>query len=296
METSLDCIPCFFSQLLAGARIAGAPPEIQKRVLDEFACMLPGIPLDAPPPEIARMGYSILNKTGLNGDLYKEIKRESNRLALSVYAELKERAFNSEDRLLAAAELAIAGNIIDFGAKRDIDIKKELQRIVSGGKKSIRGKQVFDFEEFKNALDEAENILYLADNAGEAVFDRVLLEVIKDLYPAKELLYAVKEKPVINDALAEDAVDCGIGSSARIISNGSDAPGTVLRLCSEEFREIYLHADAVISKGQGNFETLSAEKKLIFFLFLVKCPAVANETGCEEGDAVLLCNLKNGNS
>jgi damage-control phosphatase, subfamily I len=292
MKTCLDCIPCFFRQLLEGARISGASPEAQKKVLDEFAAVLPDIPFDAPPPEIARLGYNLLKKVGLNGDPYREIKRESNRLALSAYEELKNRIEISRDRLLAAVEFAIAGNIIDFGAKTKVDIGGELQKMLIGDERINPAGEKFHFQEFKRVLKSADYILYLADNAGEVVFDRLLLEEIRALYPKKHIFYAVKEKPVINDALFEDAEICGIGKYAEIISNGADAPGTVLKLCSKEFLEIYRKADIIISKGQGNFESLSGEKEPLFFLFMVKCPAVAKETECDEGEAVLLFNLK----
>lgn len=288
MKTCLDCIPCFFKQLLEGARIAGASPDIQKKVLDEFALMLPGIPLDASPPEVARMGYCILNKTGFNGDPYKELKRKSNRCALDLLEKLKNKVDGSRDRLLAAVELAIAGNIIDFGARNNPDIEGELENILLMESESIKKKSMFHYNEFKVELKAADNILYLADNAGEVVFDRILIEEIKKAYPKKNIIYAVKEKPIINDALTEDAKFCGIDKSARIISSGSDAPGAALGRCSEKFKGIFSRADMVISKGQGNFECLSGVKRPVFFLFMVKCPAVAKETGCEMGGIVLL--------
>jgi len=124
------------------------------------------------------------------------------------------------------------------------------------------------------------------------VFDRVLIEYIKRLYPEKKIYYAVKEKPVINDALAEDARFCGIHRSADIISNGANAPGTVLSLCSRKFKDIYKSAGMIISKGQGNFESLSENTRPVFFLFMVKCPVVARETNCAIGEIVLLYNKK----
>jgi len=136
--------------------------------------------------------------------------------------------------------------------------------------------------------------LYLADNAGEVVFDRVLVEEIKKEYPDKIIHYVVKSKPIINDALIEDAKACGMDKAARVISNGTDAPGTIFTLCSKEFKRIYRGADMIISKGQGNFESLSGGKRPIFFLFMVKCPVVARETGCKMGDIILFCNLKAG--
>ena len=292
MKTYLDCIPCFFRQALEGARIVHASPKQQKQIIDEFARKIPNISLEASPPEIARFEYVILKRISPNGDPYKDIKQKSNRIALRLLGKLRNKVNHSQDRLLLALELAIAGNIIDFGVKNNLNVKAELKRILAEENKSIHKKSIFHYLEFRRALKEARNILYLADNAGEVVFDRVLVEEIKKDYPNKDIYYAVKANPIINDALLEDAKACGIDKITRVISNGTDAPGTILALCSKEFKRIYKSVDMVISKGQGNFESLSQEKRPIFFLFMVKCQVVAKETGCKMGDIVLFYNLK----
>ena len=138
-------------------------------------------------------------------------------------------------------------------------------------------------------MNTSKNILYLADNAGETIFDRVLIEEIKGLYGDKSIFYAVRERPIINDALKEDARACGIDRIADVISSGSDTPGTIISLCSEAFLKIYRDADMIISKGQGNFEALSDVSRPIFYLFMVKCPVVAKDLGCRIGDIILLC-------
>ena len=309
MKTYLDCIPCFFRQALEGARITQASPRQQKWIIDEFAKKIPKISLEASPPEIARFGYALLKRISPNGDPYKDIKQKSNRIALRLLGKLKNKVSHSQDRLLAALELAIAGNIIDFGVKNNLNVKAELKKILAqehssvhpalsdkNMKKKRKGgvhkRSIFHYSEFRRALKRAKNILYLADNAGEVVFDRVLVEEIKKVYPDKNIYYAVKAKPIINDALFEDAKACGIDKTAWVISNGTDAPGTILTLCSKKFKRIYKSADLVISKGQGNFESLSNEKRPIFFLFMVKCPVVAKETSSKLGDIVLFYNLK----
>lgn len=295
MRTYLDCIPCFFRQALEGSRIVRATPKQQKQIIDEFARKIPKISLEASPPEIARIGYKLLRIASFNGDPYHAVKQKSNRCALRLLGRLREKVSRSKDRLLTAVELAIAGNIIDFGVKNNLNIKEELKRILVEENKFIHKQSIFHYKEFRRALKKSADILYLADNAGEVVFDRVLIEEIKKEYPKKNIYYAVKEKPVINDALFEDAKVCGIDKTAQVISNGTDAPGTLLSFCSKEFKQIYKSADMIISKGQGNFESLSNEKRPIFFLFMVKCPVVAKETGCKMGNIVLLYNLNNKN-
>ncbi len=292
MKTYLDCIPCFFRQALEGARIVQASPKQQKQIIDGFARRIPKISLEASPPEIARFGYKLLKMVSFNGDPYQAIKQKSNRCALRLLGKLRNKVRHSKDRLLTAIELAIAGNIIDFGVKNNLNVNAELKKILAEENKSIQKKSIFHYLEFRQALKGAKNILYLADNAGEVVFDRVLVEEIKRIYPDKIIYYAVKEKPIINDALLEDAKVCGIDKITQVISNGTDAPGTILSLCSEKFKRIYKSADMIISKGQGNFESLSRIKRPIFFLFMVKCLVVAKETGCKMGDIVLFYNMR----
>ena len=291
MKTYLDCIPCFFKQALEAARLAGANRKVQKRILNELSKTIPEISLTSSPPEIGGVIYGLVKKLTGKKDPFKKVKDKSNRLALGVYSTLKKRVSHSNDGLLKAVELAIAGNIIDYGVKNSLDVDKEIKKILSNEHKVIEreSSRFFNYPKFKRALRKAKTILYLADNAGETVFDRVLIEEIKRLDNDKRIIYAVKEEPIINDALIEDAYRCGIDKTADIISSGLNVPGTVLSLCSTEFLKIYKNADMIISKGQGNFEALSEHKKHVFFLFMAKCPVVAKDIGCELGDVILLC-------
>jgi uncharacterized protein with ATP-grasp and redox domains len=292
MKTYLDCIPCFFRQLLEGSKIAGMSPKLQKKAMEKFARNISRVSFKSSPPEIALLAYGILKKINSKGDPYREIKQRSNRLALGLYDKLKRKVTHSKDRLLKSVELAIAGNIIDFGVKNNLNVNEELKKILTREEKSVSRNKLFHYREFKKTLEKSRRILYLADNAGEIVFDRILLEEIRAMYPEKTVYLSVKDKPIINDALMEDARYCGIDRVVRVISNGADAPGTILPLCSEEFKRTYRNADMIISKGQGNFESLPQEKKPVFYLFMVKCPVVANETGGSLGDIVLMYNRK----
>ena len=290
MKTYLECIPCFFKQALEAARLSGATKRTQKRILDAVALSIPKFPLSSCPPEMARVIYGIVKRITGKDDPYAKIKEKSNKLALKIYPKLKEKIIHSRDRLLKAIELAIAGNIIDYGVKNSLNVKKELDKILNQENEAIRkeGKTIFNYMGFKRVLKNAKTILYLADNAGEVVFDRILIEEIKKMDKNKDIIYTVKEKPVINDALAEDALIAGISRYARIVSSGLDTPGTVLSLCSREFLKTFKHADMIISKGQGNFEALSDSKRPLFFLFMAKCPVVAQDVGCKVGNIILL--------
>jgi damage-control phosphatase, subfamily I len=294
MKTQLDCIPCFFRQALVAARISGAGRIIQKNVLKQVAGNLPGLSLQVSPPEIARRIYRIVSKATRQTDPYRKMKEQSNRLALRMYPALRRGISDSGDRLHRAVELAIAGNIIDYGVNNSLNIQEELKRILNPGKQSFgKGNTVFiHYRDFKDTLSRAKNILYLGDNAGETVFDRILIEELIESDPYKKIIYAVRESPIINDALIEDAYQSGIHKIATVVSSGSDAPGTILSLCSKDFLKMYRSADMVISKGQGNFETLSDEKKPIFFMLRAKCTVVADHIGCSEGEVLLLSNRK----
>ena len=289
MKTYLDCIPCFFRQALDMARITGVDEATQKKVLNEVSKLIPDFPLDASPPKMGREIYRIVKGITGKEDPYKEIKKRSNNLALSLYPRLKEKIESSDDKLLAAVELAIAGNVIDYGVKNSLDIDKEIEKILAKDFAGYRkgSKCNFDYQEFKDALNKAGSVLYLGDNAGEIVFDKLLIEELIKISSDIKIVYVVRDKPVINDVLIEDAVSCGLDRIVDVISSGCDAPGTILDLCSKDFLELYKNAELVISKGQGNFETLADGNREIFFLFKVKCPVIADHAGFNMGDIVL---------
>lgn len=282
MKTYLDCYPCFFSQTLKTSRMITSDERKVREILTEISLFLPNISFDATPPEIGREVYRIIAEmTGVN-DPYKEIKEKCTRQALSLYPKLKKRVHSSKDRLMSAVRVAIAGNVIDFGANADFDLKSDVKTILS------QDFAINHYREFCEAIDKAKKILYLADNAGETVFDRLLIEELP-----KPVIYVVREKPVINDAVREDAIAARIDEKAEIMSSGTDAPGTILNLCSEEFLKVYRSSDLVISKGQGNYEGLSEEDKPIFFLLKAKCQVIARDIGVEYGDIILMKTDKN---
>jgi len=245
-------------------------------ILNEVSLTIPKIPFGATPPEIGQEVYRIISKmTGVK-DPYKKIKEECTRQALSLYPEMKKLINSSEDRLMTSIKLSIAGNVIDFGAQADFDLERDIEKILS------QDFGINHYQEFCEVLDRAGKILYIADNAGETVFDRLLIEEFH-----KSVIYVVRERPIINDATREDALLSGINEVAEIMSSGCDAPGTILKFCSEDFLRVYRSSDLIISKGQGNYEGLSEEGRPVFFLLKVKCPVIARDIGIEEGSIIL---------
>ncbi len=276
MKTYLDCFPCFLSQALRAARIATDDEMKIKRVLDEVGMMLKDIPLESTPPETGRLIYRIVREITGNNDPYKEIKEESTKVALGLYPSLKAKVEESDNELLLAIKIAVAGNVIDFGASWNFDISEEVEKVLE------KDFAICDYDELERCLDDTEEVLYLGDNAGECVFDRVLIEKI-----GKKVKYVVRGMPVINDATSDDAIKAGIGEIADIISSGTDAPGTILETCSREFRDIFYDSKFIISKGQGNYEALSDVDVPVFFLFKAKCEVIARNVGVKKGDIVL---------
>jgi len=277
MKAYLDCYPCFLTQTLKTARFVTSDDKTIRQILDEVGLALAGRSFDTPPPAISQAVYRIIAARLGVQDPYREIKQACIGQALSFYPRLKRLIAESPDRLWTAVKLAIAGNVIDFGANANFDLKTDIDQILA------QDPAVNHYPEFREMLDKAGRILYLADNAGETVFDRLLIEELQ-----KPVIYAVRQSPIINDALQADAVQSGIGEVARIISSGAGTPGTVLAFCSPEFLETYRSADLIISKGQGNFEALSDEDRPIFFLLKIKCDVVARYLGRNKGDIVLM--------
>lgn len=292
MKTYIDCIPCFFKQAIEASRLTGASAKTQKKIIGRLAKEVPKFPLSYTPPEMGRIIYRIVREVTGKNDPYIHVKRKSNRLAMGFYKHLKNRVAHSHDKLLTAIELAIAGNIIDYGVKNTLNVNKEITRILNEENKIIRSenKNLFNYKPFKSALLKAKKILYLGDNSGEIVFDRVLIEHIASMDKNKSITYVVRSNPIINDVLIEDAYTCGINKIARIITSGLDAPGTILKLCSKELLSEFNKSDMIISKGQGNYESLSQSRYPVFFLFMAKCTTVARHLKCNLRDIVLLKN------
>ncbi|PIX77384.1 MAG: hypothetical protein COZ37_02975, partial [bacterium (Candidatus Ratteibacteria) CG_4_10_14_3_um_filter_41_18] len=276
-KTYLDCIPCFFRQALSASREADADEILQKRVLDEISREIPKISYSLSPAYMSRIVYRAIRKITGVVDPFKKEKVKSNKLALKLYPQLKERIRRAKEPLEEATKLAILGNTIDFGIGDSFNLEKELN--------SEGNFPIFDYEEFKKFLKKNTKILYIADNCGETVFDRLLIEEM-----GKGVIYAVRSAPIINDATIEDAKFCGIDKIAKLIPSGSPISGTPLELCSQEFLSFFNQSSFIISKGQGNFETLSEANRPIFFLLKAKCSIVARELNCKIGDMILKYN------
>lgn len=276
MKTYLECLPCFVQQALRAGKMATNDEFVLKKILDEVGCMLKEIPLTNTPPETGDLIYQKISQITGNIDPYKQIKQENISHALQLYPDLKTRIKQSSDRLLTAIRLAIAGNVIDLGVNRKFDLVKDIEAVMK------QEFAVFDYQSFQAKLSVAKSILYIGDNAGEAVFDKLLIEELP-----LPVVYVVREIPVLNDVTCEEAKQIGIDKIADIVSSGSTAPGTILKKCNQDFQEMFKQVDLIISKGQGNYEGLSSRKEPIFFLLKAKCEVIAENIGVKMNDIIL---------
>jgi len=279
MKTYFDCIPCFVRQTLDSVRLVTPDEAVHERVLREVLRTAAEMDLHQTAPEMAQWIHRRIREHTGQDDPYREIKDWSNRMALKLYPTLRDWVAEASLPMETAVRLAIAGNIIDFGVNSRLSEAQVRESVTHALSASLDA----DVEEFSRAVSDAGRILYLADNAGEIVFDRVLIEQISP----EKVTVGVKGFPAINDATMRDAEDTGMTELVEVIDNGSDAPGTILGDCSNTFLERFQNADLVIAKGQGNYETLSEADKDIYFLLKAKCPVIAADIGCQVGSLVM---------
>ena len=280
VRTSLDCIACLIRQTVEASRFASADPAVHERVMRHVLRMAAELDLSQAPPLLTQqVQRSIRALTGTD-DPYRELKQRANEVVLGMLPDLTARIRSAADPLAAALRLAIAGNTIDAGANGAASVERIEQELSVAYERPFHG----DVDKFRRAVGSARSILFLTDNAGEIVIDRLLAELL----PIERITFAVRGAPVLNDATLADSTFAGLDRLAEVIVNGSDAPGTVLADCSVEFRRRFAAADLIIAKGQGNFETLNEEPRDIFFLFAVKCDVAARHVGLPRGTQVLV--------
>lgn len=286
MKVHLDCIPCFLKQSLEAARMSTEKEEIHEQVMKELLKHLEDINFKKSPPELSREVHRIIRNITNTDDPYKKVKDESNEKIKKLFGKLSGRIKDSEDTLISAIKFAIVGNVIDFGAMNRFNLDEMVENALE------REFDDKDYPIFKKELQKSNSILYLADNTGEIFFDKLFLEEIKKRN--KKITYVVKQNPIINDALLEDAEFAGIDKIAEIITYDRgqriSTPGVVMEYASDEFKKAYEKSDMIISKGQGNYEGLSDTNRRVFFLLVAKCPLVARDIGSNVGKLILKVN------
>ncbi|MBA4372412.1 MAG: hypothetical protein C0402_06075 [Thermodesulfovibrio sp.] len=278
MRTALECFPCFLRQTVIALKQQTDDPQVQEEIIKAVTPLIQQADTSRPPAYTTTFIHRLIREK-LQHDPFLRIKQEYNGIALGLYPSLKQTVRNSANPLKTAARLAIAGNVIDFGVFTSVDIEGSISRALET---SIA---VDDYQSFAEAVAGASEILYLLDNAGEIVFDRLLIEELTAR--GKTIRAVVKGSPVLNDVTMEDALQTGLTDICTVIDNGCDGIGTILEWTSPGFRDVYEQAEFIISKGQGNFETLFGDRKKTHFLFQAKCEVVARELDLPFGSMLL---------
>jgi len=276
-------------QSLEAARFASPDAELHETVVKRVMELVMERGFQVPPPLIGQEIHRMIRELTNNPDPYAQVKREFNDLMLSRMEALRNRIHASSHPFETAVRIVIAGNTIDCALRASIRPEMVDEAVEAALCEPING----NLAELEEVVRRSENIIYLIDNCGEIVCDRLLIELLMP----KKITAVVRGTPVINDATLEDAKYVGLTDVVPVISNGNDGLGTILEQCSEEFMEHFRAADLVISKGLGNFETLicygsEVITQTIAFLFKAKCAFIAGFSGTQLGDAVVRIQKK----
>ncbi|MHA1819792.1 MAG: damage-control phosphatase ARMT1 family protein [Promethearchaeota archaeon] len=271
MHIFSDCMGCMVGQIKTALELLAPGIEETEIILTQQRLMKFISEIDIlnyPSSLLGKKVYEIINEVLKNPDPYKELKEKYNRKAMAYYPDLKKKVWDSDEPLKVALRISIMGNLIDFGAPNEINLEEELNELE---KHDLGGPENID--NFIKNLEAAQKILILGDNAGEIVFDKILIETLKTIYPEKDIKYSVRRGPIINDSTMADAESVGMTEICPVLES-SATPGIYLEECTPEFVEEFNSADLILSKGQGNFESLvdvELETPKIFFLLKAKC-------------------------
>lgn len=287
MKADLDCLECIVKQALRAARIAGDDPVKQRQVIDRVVADIPGMDLNDSPAVLSLNAYRYVHEIFGVSDAYRAMKEEQNRMALSLEPELETLIQTSAEPLITAIRLAAAGNIIDLGIlqSHEIDPHDAIDQAMSAPL------ALEHTDLFLRDLEHCTDLLYLLDNAGEIVFDKVL---IRELVKHTQVTAVVKGGPIINDACLADAEQVGLTEVCEVIDNGGAFVGSPLKLIPPAFLERMQRADIILGKGQGNYETVDDFNGNVYLLLKMKCPIVAGHCGVPLGKAAFVSTRARG--
>ncbi|WAM34763.1 damage-control phosphatase ARMT1 family protein [Caldicellulosiruptor morganii] len=283
MKALVDCIHCYLKQAVSCMEMVNIPDERKIEVLYILMDFIKTLDPQASPAYNSSLVLLKTYEIIKNRDPYCYAKKQSNALALELYEDMKKKVFGASDPLYSALKVAVAGNVIDLGIKRDFDIETELSNAFG------YGFSIDDYALLKDRIKTAKDIVIAGDNAGEIVFDKILVEVLRQM--GKSVYYIVKTEPILNDSTLEDAKEVGMDRIANVVDTGVGLLGIPKNLVSLEVKQLILNADVIISKGQANFESLDEFEEIqanIFYLLKIKCEFLAKKLGFKLGDLVLI--------
>jgi hypothetical protein len=282
-----ECFSCIFDQSIRVLRKSNFGNDNEKvwNSLLKIANNVKNVPYGLTPAQLAEHFYPLLSEiTGIE-DPYKDEKEHSNQIMLRIYNDLKELVLNSSNPILTALKASIAGNMIDFGIP-EFDIVELEYEIIQAIKNAEFG--INDSKELTNAVEKSSKILFIHDNCGEVVMDKLLIEIIKILYPKIEIISVVRDGPIINDVTIVEARQIGLDEFTKLLTTNARLPGLVPELMSEELKKEWKEADTIISKGQGNFEGIEdVSDERVFFLLKAKCDVIARHLNVKKGSFVI---------
>lgn len=281
MRLNSMCIRCLIDKQEAG--IAKFKDENKNTAyMKEIAKIIGESDDEASSPYLVYLFHQVYRRYYGEIKDYSGIKKEYNSYVLSMENDLYQEILNAEDPLAQSLVYARIGNYIDFGAMQHVEKEVFLKLFRDEGKNRLDRKS---YEAFLEDCQNGKKFLLLADNCGEIVLDKLFLLELKKRFPHLELCVMVRGENVLNDVTMEDAAETGICAVAKVVSNGNGVGGTVERLLSKEAGLAFSQADIILSKGQGNFETLNGCGRNIYYSFLCKCDwftgrfGVARNTG-----------------
>lgn len=267
MKINSFCLTCLIQMQESQVRIFDDEDKKMKYMREVLAFLSSCNP-DLSAPALVKPLSGIYEKYWGRRDSMDEVKKEFNDFLLSMEEDIERQIRQHEDPLEAALCFARTGNYIDYASVKDISKDKLLELFEEQEK---AGLEKNEYRLFLKDMEQASKLVYLTDNCGEVVLDKITLRIIREKYPNLEVTALVRGEPVVNDADIEAARYVGLDRVVKIVENGSGIAGTDIDDISEEARLEIETADVIISKGQGNFETIHGCALNIYYLFLCKC-------------------------
>ncbi len=281
MTISSECVTCIINQSVKVSNAIHADEILSNKLISTVKMMSKDFSFSDTPPEIAAYVYEEMAVIANKYDLYDEVKEHSTQKAKSFLPLLEEKLKSSDNKLLTATKIAVAGNVIDLAAEVEFDLEDELEKIFHTEFSHN------DFDIFETKLKNAKDVLVIGDNVGEHIFDYLYIKTLKELYPHVAFTYMVRGNPIINDVTIKEAKEAGFDKICSLIDSGVNTPGFVYARATKEAQGLFDNADLVISKGMGNYECMSpSHKENICFLLKVKCSVVAASLAKEIGDII----------
>jgi len=271
VNISPDCIACIFNQALRVTKVLDLDDTQSKEILDVAAKHLPTFSLDKTPPSNATPLYEEMAKVLQTDDIYADIKAQSLLKAQSLAPKCEALLKQSKDTFLTATKIAVVGNVIDLASEIIYDLDEEVDKVMDSNFAIDDSQALFD------TLKISKKLVYLADNAGENIFDAIFINTIKTFFKDIEIFYFVRGKAIINDLCMKDMENDPLHQVTTVVDSGVSTPGLVYHDMSQDARKLFDEADCIISKGMGNYECLSTNTTHpLFFLLKIKCNVVSS--------------------